>query len=80
MVIRLNILLYVMKGLDDGDFDYFKIAALGIVITVLGQVLKHSGREEMTFLLSLAGLVIVLFWIVPYISELFKAMQDMFSL
>jgi len=56
----------------------FKIAALGI--TVLGQVLKHSGREEMTFLLSLAGLVIVLFWIVPYISELFKAMQDMFSL
>ena len=51
----------------------FKIAALGIVITVLGQVLKHSGREEMTFLL-------VLFWIVPYISELFKAMQDMFSL
>ena len=50
----------------------FKIAALGIVITVLGQVLKHSGREEMTFLLSLAGLVIVLFWIVPYISELFE--------
>ena len=58
----------------------FKIAALGIVITVLGQVLEHSGREEMTFLLSLAGLVIVLFWIVPYISELFKTMQDMFSL
>lgn len=58
----------------------FKIAALGIVITVLGQVLKRSGREEMTFLLSLAGLVIVLFWIVPYISELFKTMQDMFSL
>ena len=58
----------------------FKIAALGIVITVLGQVLKHSGREAMTVLLSLAGLVIVLFWIVPYISELFKTMQDMFSL
>ena len=58
----------------------FKIAALGIVITVLGQVLKHSGREEMTLLLSLAGLVIVLFWIVPYISEVFKTMQDMFSL
>ena len=58
----------------------FKIAALGIMITVLGQVLKHSGRKEMTFLLSLAGLVIVLFWIVPYISELFKTMQDMFSL
>ena len=58
----------------------FKIAALGIVITVLGQVLKHSGREEQAFLLSLAGLIIVLFWIVPYISELFRTMQSLFSL
>ncbi len=57
----------------------FKIAALGIVITVLGQVLKHSGREEQAFLLSLAGLIIVLFWIVPYISELFDTMQSLFS-
>ena len=46
----------------------FKIAAIGIIITVLGQVLKHSGRDEQAFLLSLAGLIIVLFWIVPYIS------------
>lgn len=46
VVIRLNILLYAMKGLDDGDFDYFKIAALGIVITVLGQVLNTvEGRK-----------------------------------
>ena len=58
----------------------FKIAAVGIVITVLGQVLKHSGREEQAFLLSLAGLVIVLFWIVPYISDLFVTMQNLFTL
>ena len=58
----------------------FKIAAVRIVITVLGQVLKHSGREEQAFLLSLAGLVIVLFWIVPYISELFVTMQNLFTL
>lgn len=58
----------------------FKIAAIGIVITVLGQVLKHSGREEQAFLLSLAGLVIVLFWIVPYISELFETMESLFSI
>ena len=58
----------------------FKIAAVGILITVLGQVLKHSGREEQAFLLSLAGLVIVLFWIVPYISELFVTMQNLFTL
>ena len=58
----------------------FKIAAIGIVITVLGQVLKHSGREEQAFLLSLAGLIIVLFWSVPYISELFETMESLFSI
>ncbi|MCM1106334.1 MAG: stage III sporulation protein AC [Blautia sp.] len=58
----------------------FKIAALGIVVTVLCQILKHSGREEQAFLLSLAGLLIVLFWIVPYISELFETMETLFSL
>lgn len=56
----------------------FKIAAVGIVVTVLSQVLKHSGREEQAFLLSLAGLIIVLFWIVPYISELFETMEMLF--
>lgn len=58
----------------------FKIAALGIVVTVLSQVLKHSGREEQSFLLSLAGLIIVLFWIVPYISELFETMETLFAM
>lgn len=48
----------------------FKIAAVGILITILGQVLKHSGREEHAFLISLAGLVLVLSWIVPYIYQL----------
>lgn len=56
----------------------FKIAAVVIVVTVLSQVLKHSGREEQAFLLSLAGLIIVLFWIVPYISELFETMETLF--
>ena len=58
----------------------FKIAAIGIVITVLGQVLKHSGREEHAFLLNLAGLIIVLFWIVPYISQLFETMETLFNI
>lgn len=56
----------------------FKIAALGIIVTVLGQVLKQSGRDEQAFLLSLVGLVIVLFWVVPYINELFEAMEALF--
>ena len=57
-----------------------KIAAVGILVTVIGQVLKHSGREEHAFLTSLAGLIIVLFWIVPYIYELFETMQSLFAL
>ena len=58
----------------------FKIASVGIVITVLGQVLKHSGREEQAFLVSLAGLIMVLFWIIPYIRELFDVMGQLFSI
>jgi len=58
----------------------FKIAAVGILVSVLGQVLKHSGREEQAFLVSLSGLLIVLFWIVPYIYELFENIQQLFVL
>ena len=58
----------------------FKIAAIGILVSVLGQVLKHSGREEQAFLVSLAGLILVLLWVVPYIVELFETIQTLFSL
>ncbi len=58
----------------------FKIAAVGIIVTVLSQVLKHSGREEHAFLISLAGLILVLTWIVPYIYDLFVMMQTLFEL
>lgn len=58
----------------------FKIAAVGILVSVLSQVLKHSGREEQAFLTSLAGLILVLLWIIPYISELFRTIQSLFSL
>ena len=58
----------------------FKIAAVGILVSILCQVLKHSGREEQAFLVSLSGLLIVLFWIVPYIYELFENIQQLFVL
>ena len=58
----------------------FKIAAGGILVSVISQVLKHSGREEQAFLTSLAGLILVLFWIVPYIYELFESIQRLFTL
>ena len=58
----------------------FKIAAVGILVSVISQILKHSGREEQAFLTSLAGLLLVLYWIVPYISDLLEAMKKMFAL
>ena len=58
----------------------FKIAAVGILVTILSQILKHSGREEQAFLVSLAGLILVISWIVPYIYELFTNIQALFSL
>ena len=58
----------------------FKIGAVGILVSVLSQILKHSGREEQAFLTSLAGLLLVLFWIVPYIYDLFESIQNLFSL
>lgn len=57
----------------------FKIAAVGILVTILSQVLKHSGREEQAFLVSLAGLILVLMWLIPYIYDLFVLMQKLFS-
>ena len=58
----------------------FKIAAVGILVSILSQVLKHSGREEQAFLTSVAGLLLVLFWIVPYIYDLFESIRRLFSL
>lgn len=57
----------------------FKIAAVGILVTILGQVLKHSGREEQAFLVALSGLIIVLSWVIPYIADLFEAVETFFS-
>ena len=58
----------------------FKIAAVGILVTILNQVLKYSGREEQAFLVSLAGLILVLTWVVPYIYDLFTTIQALFAL
>lgn len=58
----------------------FRIAAVGILVSVLSQVLKHSGREEQAFLTSLAGLILVLFWIIPCISDLFETIKGLFAL
>ncbi len=58
----------------------FKIAAVGILVSVLGQILKHSGREDQAFMASLAGLILVLMWVLPYIADLFQTIETLFSL
>ena len=58
----------------------FKIAAVGILVSILSQVLKHSGRDEQAFLTSLAGLILVLSWVLPYIYELFQSIRQLFML
>ena len=58
----------------------FRIAAVGILVTILSQIFKHSGREDHAFLLSLSALILVMSWVLPYIYELFSAMQTLFSL
>jgi stage III sporulation protein AC len=47
---------------------------------MLNQILKQTGREEQAFLTSLAGLVLVLFWVIPYIAELFETIERLFVL
>ena len=58
----------------------FKIAAVGILVSILSQVLKHSGRVEQAFLVSFAALVLVLSWVLPYIYDLFITMKQLFAL
>lgn len=58
----------------------FQIAAVGILVAVLNQVLQRAGREEQAMMTSLAGLIVVLFWIIQYISELFTTVQELFQL
>lgn len=58
----------------------FKIAAVGIIVAILNQILKHSGRDDQAFLTSLAGILIVLYWVIPYIAELFSSMQRLFNI
>ena len=58
----------------------FKIAAIGIIVAVLNQLLIRSGREDQAMLTTLAGLGVVLFMVVQVISDLFETIKSLFSL
>ncbi len=62
------------------DIDIiFKIAAIGIAIAVLNQILIRAGREEQAMMTTLAGIIIVLFLIVQMISEFFDTVKTLFQ-
>lgn len=58
----------------------FKIAAIGILVSVLNQLLTRSGREEQATMTTLAGLVVVLMMVVQEISDLFELVKRLFGL
>lgn len=57
----------------------FKIAAVGIIVSVLNQLLSRSGREEQATMTTLAGLVVVLMIVAQKISELFDLIKTLFD-
>ena len=58
----------------------FKIAAIGIIVAVLNQLLTRSGRDDQAMITTLAGLIVVLMMIVPQISKLFDTIKSLFGL
>ncbi len=58
----------------------FQIAAVGILVSVLNQVLIRAGREEQAMLTTLAGLVVVLFSVITHINNLFLTVRELFNL
>ena len=63
------------------DIDLiFKIAAIGIIVAVLNQLLVRSGREEQALMVTLAALIIVMMVMVQQISELFALTKSLFNL
>ena len=57
----------------------FKIAAIGIIVSILNQVLSRSGREEQATMTTLTGLVVVLIMVAQKISELFNLIKSLFD-
>ncbi len=57
----------------------FKIAAIGIIVSVLSLVLSRSGREEQAMMTTLAGLIVVLLILVKQIAELFTTIESLFG-
>lgn len=58
----------------------FRIAAIGIIVAILNQLLKKADREEQDMMTTLAGLIVVLFMIIQEIGDLFESIKDIFGI
>lgn len=58
----------------------FKIAAIGIIVAVLNTLLVRSGRDDQAMLTTIAGVVVVLMMLIPYIKDLFSTVRDLFDI
>jgi stage III sporulation protein AC len=68
--------VFLLEGID----LIFRIAAIGIIVAILNQLLTRAGREEQAMLTTLAGLVVVLMMVLTQISTLFSTVKDIFGL
>ena len=59
----------------------FKIAVVGIIVSLLGHVIENAGgKKEYSMLVTLCGLILVLYWVIPYITDLFQSIQTLLNL
>jgi len=58
----------------------FQIAAIGIIVSVLYRLLVQSGRDEQAFMVSLAGLIVVMLMVIKEVSNLFETVRELFGI
>lgn len=58
----------------------FQVAFVGILVAVINQVLSRAGRDDQAMMTSLVGIIVVLYWVINYISQLFVTITELFSL
>ncbi len=78
-----EIILPAPAGEEEPGMDFYlilRIALVGIIVSVSNQILKQADKGELAFLTNLAGLILVLFWLLPYIEDLFRTFKQLFNI
>ncbi len=57
----------------------FQVAFVGILVAVINQVLARAGRDDQAMMTSLVGIIVVLYWVITYINQLFTTITELFS-